>query len=148
MVFLQGAGRPASPSRACFDLVDEGQIDLCLSSEILAEVRDVLTRPKTRARFPRLSLEWVQTFLQNAENKATIMLRDVPRVFPLERDPKDKPYLDVALAVRARYLISRDRDLLDLMNDSDFRRRFPDLIIVDPPAFLQIHRSAHPDESG
>jgi len=147
MVFLQGAGRPASPSRACFQLVEEGQIDLCLSSDILAEVRDVLTRPRTRSRFPLLSAEWVEAFLQNAEHKAVVVLTEVPHAFSLERDPKDEPYLDLAMAVRARYLVSRDRDLLDLMNDPQFRQRFPDLMIVDPPAFLQAHRSSHPIEA-
>ena len=144
MVFLQGAGRPASPSRACFHLVDEGQIDLCLSSDILAEVRDVLTRPKTLRQFPLLSPEWVETFLQNAEHKAIVVLTEVPKAFRLERDPKDEPYLDLAVAARARYLVSRDRDLLDLMNDAQFRQRFPDLRITDPPAFLQALRSSRP----
>ncbi len=147
MVFLQGAGRPASPSRACIQLVDEGQIDLCLSSDILAEVRDVLTRPKTRRRFPLLSAEWVETFVQNAEHKAVVVLTVVPHAFSLERDPKDEPYLDLAVAARARYLVSRDRDLLDLMNDPQFRERFPDLIIVDPPAFLQALRQRRNRES-
>ena len=146
MVFLQGAGRPASPSRACFHLVDEGQIDICLSSDILAEVRDVLTRPRTRKRFPLLSAEWVETFVQNAEHKAVVVLTEVASAFSLERDPKDEPYLDLAVAAGARYLVSRDRDLLDLMDDPQFRQRFPDLIIVDPPAFLQAIRSPRPIE--
>ena len=74
------------------------------------------------------------------------MLTDVPQAFRLERDPKDEPYLDLAVAARARYLVSRDRDLLDLMNDAQFRERFPDLIVVDPPAFLQALRSSRPIE--
>jgi 23S rRNA G2069 N7-methylase RlmK/C1962 C5-methylase RlmI len=31
----------------------------------------------------------------------------------------------------------RDKDLLDLMADADFRERFPDLVILDPAAFLR-----------
>lgn len=144
MVFLQGAGRPASPSRACFQLVDEGQIDLCLSSDILAEVRDVLTRPKTLKRFSLLTPAWVEAFLRNAEDKAIVVLREVPRTVRLERDPKDEPYLNLAVAARAQYLVTRDRDLLDLIEDAEFRRRFPDLMIVDPPTFLQSLRSSRP----
>jgi putative PIN family toxin of toxin-antitoxin system len=136
MVFLQGAGRPAGPARACFRLVDEGQVMLCLSPEILAEVRDVLTRPKTLQRFPLLSQEWVETFVANAASKA-VVLAQVPKAVSLERDPKDEPYLDLALAVRAHYLVSRDRDLLDLKNDEGFRQRYPDLQILDPVAFLK-----------
>ncbi len=102
----------------------------------------MLTRPKTLRRFPLLTTEWVETFLQNAEHKALVVLSDVPQAFPLERDPKDEPYLDLAVAAGARYLVSRDRDLLDLMNDAEFLGRFPDLTIVDPPAFLQALRSS------
>jgi putative PIN family toxin of toxin-antitoxin system len=146
MVFLQGAGRPASPARACFRQVDDDQVTLCLSTEVLAEVRDVLTRPKTQRRFPLLSPEWVETFVQKAESKA-VVLTEVPRAFALERDPKDEPYLNLALAVRAHYLVSRDRDLLDLMEDESFRQRFPDLIILDPVAFLQaVSRQEQPPE--
>jgi predicted nucleic acid-binding protein len=73
MVFLQGAGRPAGPARACFRLVDEDRVTLCLSAEVLAEVRDVLTRPKTQRKFPLLSPEWVESFVQNAESKAVVL---------------------------------------------------------------------------
>lgn len=41
------------------------------------------------------------------------------------------------MAANATFLVSRDKDLLDLMNDPDFRGRFPDLSILDPVAFLQ-----------
>jgi putative PIN family toxin of toxin-antitoxin system len=147
MVFLQGAARPAGPARACFRLVEEGQVILCLSPAILAEVRDVLTRPKTLRQFPLLTREWVETFLQNAGAKA-VLLTQVPRVVVLERDPKDEAYLNLALAVRARYLVSRDRDLLDLMNDSGYRQRYPDLTILDPATFLQeVSRSNRPEQT-
>jgi len=136
MVFLQGAGRPASPARACFRLVDEERVTLCLSTAILAEVRDVLTRPKTLRRFPLLSPEWAETFVRNAESKA-VVLGEVPHAMALDRDPKDEPYLNLALAAQANYLVSRDLDLLDLMKDQGFRQRHPNLLILDPVAFLK-----------
>jgi predicted nucleic acid-binding protein len=88
MVFLQGAGRAAGPARACFHLVDQGRVTLCVSAAILAEVRDVLTRPKTLRQFSLLSPEWAATFVQNVESKA-LLAADVPAVVTLERDPKD-----------------------------------------------------------
>jgi putative PIN family toxin of toxin-antitoxin system len=100
MVFLQGAGRPASPARACFRLVDEGRVTLCLSADVLGEVRDVLTRPKVKRKFPALSPDWVEEFIQNAESKA-VMVSEVPKAFSLERDPKDEPYLNLAVAAQA-----------------------------------------------
>lgn len=54
----------------------------------------------------------------------------------LPRDPKDEPYLNLAVAAQATFLVSRDLDLLDLIKDAAFRQRHPDLNILDPPAFL------------
>ncbi|MBI1832274.1 MAG: putative toxin-antitoxin system toxin component, PIN family [Planctomycetes bacterium] len=136
MVFLQGAGRPTSPARACLRLVDEGDVTLCMSADILAEIRDVLPRPKTRKKSPSLTPESVAEFIKNVESKA-LVVANVPRVFTLERDPKDEPYLNLAMATAARVLVSRDKDLLDLMNEQEFRKNYPDLTILDPAAFLQ-----------
>lgn len=145
MVFLQGAGRPQGPARACFRLIDAGKVTLCLSPDILTEVRDVLTRTKTQKKFPLLTPEWVEEFVQNAESKA-VLIGEVPKVVTLPRDPKDEPYLDLALAIGAQHLVSRDKDLLDLMDDGDFRQRHPGLKILDPEAFLKA--IADQEESG
>ena len=136
MVLLQGAGRPAGPAGACLRLVDDGQIALYLSSQILAEVRDVLTRPAVQRRFPALSPEWVAMFVRHLELKGTL-LASVPHAASLPRDPKDEPYLNLAIASGAKYLVTRDNDLLDLMSDTGFRSRYPDLLIVEPVAFLR-----------
>ncbi|MBV8610380.1 MAG: PIN domain-containing protein, partial [Singulisphaera sp.] len=47
MVLLQAAARVTGPAAACLRAVREGRLELFLSPEILSEVRDVLTRPKT-----------------------------------------------------------------------------------------------------
>lgn len=135
MVFLQGAGRPAGPAWACFRLVDDGQVELFLSAEIVTEIRDVLSRPKTLRKFPSLTPEWIETFLWAVEGKA-FTITDAPKVETVDRDPKDEPYLNLAIAAKAKYLVSRDRDLLDLMADATFRQRHPDLHILDPVDFL------------
>jgi predicted nucleic acid-binding protein len=78
----------------------------------------------------------MKSTLQNVQSKA-VAVDEVPRIYALERDRKDEPYLNLALEVRARYLVSRDRDLLDLMSDEAFSATYPELIILDPPSFLQ-----------
>lgn len=147
MVFLQGAGRPAGPARACFRLVDQSRITLFLSADILAELRDVLTREKTLRKFPLLTLEGVEAFLRSAENNSTV-IADIPRIESLRRDPKDEPYLNLAIAAKADYLVTRDRDLLDLMDDSSFRQRHPNLQILEPVAFLNEIRRMYPSKGG
>ena len=59
------------------------------------------------------------------------------------RDPDDEPYLNLAIAVSADYLVTRDNDLLDLMQDSAFRVRFPSLTILDPVTALRLLDSPH-----
>jgi predicted nucleic acid-binding protein len=106
---------------------------------MMAEVQKVLSRPSLQAKFSRLTPERVQQFLDRVQSKATEMT-EVPKHLSLPRDPMDEPYLNLALAADAPYLVSRDHDLLDLMNDADFRTRFPNLTILDPVAFLRALR--------
>ena len=136
MVFLRGAGHPQGPAAARIDLVDADRVELHVSGEILAEIRDVMTRPKTLRRFPLLSPERVQSFVDRLRLKA-VWHDDIPRAVAVPRDPKDEPYVNLAVAAAAKYLVSRDHDLLDLMEDRSFRERYPGLIILEPVAFLR-----------
>ena len=136
VILLQAAGHPAGPAGACLQAVRDGRLELIISSDVLVEVRDVLTRPKSLRKFPALTLEAVELFLDDVTSHA-ITLADVPKVFKLARDPMDEPYLDLAIAAGARYLVSRDNDLLDLMGDAAFRQRFPGLTVIDPVALLR-----------
>lgn len=136
MVYLQGAASPAGPARACLRLVDDDRVTLCTSEEILREVREVLNRPRTLRKFPALSAQAVDIFVRHIEVRSQVIV-DVPKLWPLPRDPRDEPYLNLALVIDAEFLISRDRDLLDLMHDQQFRARYPKLKIVDPASFLR-----------
>jgi putative PIN family toxin of toxin-antitoxin system len=146
VILLQAAGRPTGPAAACLQAVRDGRLELFLSPDILAEVRDVLTRPRTLRKFPALTPEAVDVFLLDLASHATT-LPAVPKVFSLARDPKDEPYIDLAAAAQARYLVSRDKDLLDLMNDDAFRQQFPDLSVIDPVALLrELAPAPEPDQ--
>ncbi len=73
---------------------------------------------------------------------AATFVAEVSKQFPHVRDPKDEKYLNLAIQAEAQYLVSRDRDLLDLMDEKrpdgkEFGRKFPDLTILDPAAFLR-----------
>ncbi len=130
-------GRPAA---ACLQVVHEGRPELVISTEIVAEIRDVLTRPKTIRKFPSLTAEAVELYLKDVESLA-VSLSDVPVAMRLERDPKDEPYLNLAIATQAEYLATWDKDLLELMGGAEFRQRFPALTILEPPALLRILES-------
>jgi predicted nucleic acid-binding protein len=77
----------------------------------------------------------VDVFLQKVATLATVV-NDVPESGLTIRDPNDLPYLDLAICGQVEYLVSRDNDLLDLMNDPAFVGQNPQLRIVDPVTFL------------
>ncbi len=57
MVFFQAASLPGGPAARLFiDFVEAGYLTLFVSDAILAEVRDVLGRPRIRAKNPTSTL--------------------------------------------------------------------------------------------
>jgi len=46
----------------------------------------------------------------------------------------------LALACEAKFIVSRDNDLLDLRKDDIFKISFPQLRIVSPAEFLEIYK--------
>jgi uncharacterized protein len=136
MVFVQALANKKGPACACYDHVRSGRLVLCVSLDVMAEAGDVLSRPKVRRKLLALTDKAVEAFLQDVLNRA-VMLSHVPETFKLERDPKDERYINLAIASTAAYLVTWDRDLLDLMDDKGFRRQFPGLTILEPPALLR-----------
>ncbi len=141
MVFLQAAARKTSVAGACLELAEQGHVRLCLSPQILEEVRDVLLRPEIQARFPSVTETVVKEFLESIRRFGAFY-PEVGRHFAYSRDPKDEPYLNLAIEARARFLASRDNDILDLRTGHDpeaveFRRRFSDIVILEPIDFLR-----------
>jgi putative PIN family toxin of toxin-antitoxin system len=140
-IFLQALINPKGAAGACKGLIDSGEITLFISLDVLMEVTEVLSRPRVRQLAPALTLAMIEAFLADITSKA-ILLHNVPEEFRFERDPKDEPYINLAIVARAKYLISRDLDLLDLMRmekeeSRAFRHRYPMLTILDPVAFLR-----------
>jgi uncharacterized protein len=144
-VFVQSAARPRGPSAACFELAERREVELCVSRDVLDEVQDVLLRPRVRARFPVLTPRLIAEFLVRLRRTSTL-IESVEPVLQYPRDRDDEPYLNLAAAAQATWLVSRDNDLLALASDkSEFaqalRASYPSLQIVDPVQFLaQVRR--------
>lgn len=145
-ILLQAVARKTGPAAACLRLAEEGFVQLRLSEEILTELAGVLTRPQIRSRYPELTDEIVEDFLKALRNTAEIT-SIVPKRFSYPRDIDDEPYLKLAIQTDANYLVSRDKDLLDLMtgyNDEskELRQRFRSLTVIEPIEFLkQVRRN-------
>ena len=106
------------------------------SSATVSELRALLARPNIRKKFPHLTDDVAEAFVREIE-RASISIDVVPRSFEYPRDPKDEPYINLAIAAQADYLVSRDKDLLDLMQDPDFTTRFPGIHVLDPVSLLR-----------
>lgn len=137
---LQAVSSPAGPAGRCVQLALDSKLDLFLSPTVLSELRRVAGRPKVIAKL-HLVPERFEKFVAAIE-MAGIVLESVDEMFSYARDPADAHYVNLALAAGAHSIISRDRDLLDLMTATlveaiDFRSRFPRLRILDPVQFLR-----------
>ena len=140
MLFLQATANRKSIAARALDLMDSGEVSLFISRQIRKEIWNVLHRQEVRERLPGITDDSVEDLFARLKKRA-VFVRDVPKVFDYPRDPKDEPYLNLAIAVGATYLVSRDSDLLDLMRwdreqGRDFQRRFRHLRIIEPLAFL------------
>ena len=81
---------------------------LAVSMPILAEFVSVLPRKKTQRLLPFERGQWFVTMLQ-ARAMFVIPAAD----FPHCRDPKDDMIIATAIAARADFIVTTDRDLLD-----------------------------------
>jgi uncharacterized protein len=135
MCYLQAVTNPDGPAWAIMALSDSARLKIVASEETLKEVADVLSRPNLVKKFPSLD-ERRDLFLSIIRTVAELVA-DVPKTVSLPRDPKDEPYLNLAVASGAAYLVSRDKDMLDLMDDPDFTAKHPELRIVGPVELLR-----------
>jgi uncharacterized protein len=59
---------------------------------------------------------------------------DVPEVHGIVRDPDDDKIIACAVAAGADYLVTRDKDLLTLLD-------YEGIVIISPEAFLHVLRA-------
>ncbi len=115
---LHWGGKPA----AVLDLAHHGKIALYLSPFILEEVHDILA----------VKLLWDTRRIRTALASLPATCIDPgPEHLTVVRDEADNRILECALAARAEYLVSGDRDLRTL----DAYRR---IMILSPAAFLRV----------
>ncbi|MGH7178974.1 MAG: putative toxin-antitoxin system toxin component, PIN family, partial [Tepidisphaeraceae bacterium] len=108
---------------------------------VLRELARVLDYEEVKRKNPALmDAERVAAFLRRLSFRGEV-IRHVPRVFAFPRDPLDEPYVNLAIAAQADFLVTRDNDLLSLMSShaevaKQFRRRFRTLRVVSPSQLL------------
>ncbi len=63
VVFVQSLISEAGPAARCLELFEQGKISIAVSRNVLAEVREVLSRSSLRARYPALTDERVDRLI-------------------------------------------------------------------------------------
>ena len=84
---------------------------LCASPVLLEELKDVLTRPAATRQLAAIGKSAGQVLADYLEIVELIEPVDGPRV---ARDPDDDHVLACAVAANSQWIVSGDRDLLDL----------------------------------
>lgn len=103
--------------------------DVCVSASTLAELGEVLMRPKfDRYQTPGIRQEFL-AFIQQRAVCFVVAEIDTVQVRPPCRDPKDNQFLALIQVCEAQSLVSSDADLLVL-------HPWNGIHIVTPAAFL------------
>ena len=139
VIYLQATLSDKGAAYACWQLVEKGEVRVFITEAILAEIEDVLNRPKLRKKYSVLTDEKIAEVLQSVRAHA-VLIENINRIYAFERDPNDEVFINLALVCKAEFLVSRDNDLLDLRKDESFKISFPQLRIVSPAEFLEIYR--------
>ena len=123
-VLVAGLLSPAGPPGEIVRMVSSGELTLCLDARVLREYAEVLRRP--RFGFPEEPVAVLLDFLAHSGE----MTASSPLPEPLP-DPDDEPFLQVAIAGRAAYLVTG--------NLAHFPENLRcEIKVVSPGAFLSI----------
>lgn len=131
-VLISAFLRPGGVSDELLDLASTAEFSLVLSAPILDETGGkLLTSRRIRARY-RYPDRDVRRYAEKLRDLAELVV-DLPPLRGVVRDPNDDVVLATALAAGAAYLVSRDKDLLDL-------GAYGDVAILTPEEFRGLLR--------
>ncbi len=108
-VVVSAAFWPKSEDRRCFVLLARRKCRLAVTEAILDEYRVLATRIGRREcpdRTPTPFVDWIE--------RVALLVEPSPLGERRSRDVKDDPFLACALASRAEFIVTKDKDLLVL----------------------------------
>jgi uncharacterized protein len=129
-VFVSGTAIANTPPSQVLDLWRNGLFVLVTSPQLMAEVKDVFTRPNILT-FTGLSLVETQAFLQEMKKRSYVAKGEYP-IEPLASNPADTVVLQAAVEGQATHIVTGDKKhLLPL-------KTFQGVPIVTPQDFLSL----------
>ena len=114
---------------ALLERVRNGELTLITSPTLLAELADVISRPKFDSILMRSGTPRERTFEELRSLAEVIKSPPLPQ--PICRDPDDDEVLATAIAGQADLIISGDNDLLSL-------KQFQNIPILSPADALEL----------
>ena len=114
----------ASPYRPIFDSIIDGELIVCITTEILYEYEEILAR-KNGSEVAENMVQFfsVHPFVEKVE--------PFYRFKVIEQDPDDDKFIDCAVAASADYIISNDRHF-----SNSRLQEFPKVKVLTADAFL------------
>ena len=109
--------------------VENKEIDLIVSQEIIKEYGNVLNYEEIQSKVKIKELE--ANFILGDLVAHSIIVAPQVRHNIVKADPDDDKFIDAAVESKADYLISQDKDLLDL-------KEFQGIKILKPADFLEL----------
>lgn len=111
-----------------------------MSDACLEEIIEVLNRRELRALLPGLTDESVKHLNAWLVDYAEF-ITPVPSAFKHDVDPKDEPYINLAIASGTAYLISWDKHMLSLRDirsaqGAEFTKKYPNVFVLTPKELL------------
>jgi putative PIN family toxin of toxin-antitoxin system len=118
VVFVQSMISGRGPAAGCVEEARAGRIVLLMSDATFAELKDVPLRAKFVAKYPYVTAPKVAAFVAEIETLAVRISRP-PTVFTLPRDPMDEPFIDLAVAGSAQFIVTWNERHLTYLMDQD-----------------------------
>lgn len=109
-VLVSAALSPSRTPARIVEAIRAGRLILVVSPTLLAELNDVLARPRLAARLDATALRLLRGALEAAP-----VIEEEPAPL-VSRDPKDDYLIPLARSSGADFLISGDKDLTDLVD--------------------------------
>ncbi len=116
--------------REIINLWKEGEIVLCLSQNIIEEYLAVMNRLGLRN-----TKEIQQLTRLFAEGYNAVFTSRTPEINIVQDDPDDNKFIECAVALECKFIISGDNHLKDI-------KKYFDIVIMSPREFIDFYNSS------